>query len=87
MKIGFIFLFLSLGVSQSTPQHCWDFANQSGDISDACGGGITLERNGKDQLLQMVTMELRFAKTMDATCSRMLGSEELFLLLLLLLGR
>ena len=36
--------FLVVPIAPHSPQHCWEFANQSGDISDnVAEGGITLE--------------------------------------------
>ena len=45
MVIQLSVLLLFLARTQS-PQHCWEFANQSGDIPDACGTS-SLIRNGK----------------------------------------
>ena len=44
-----ITLYLFSVLAQS-PQHCWDFANQSGDIPDGCGS-IPLELNSNFNLL------------------------------------
>ena len=39
-------LALRLISAQPLPTHCWDFANQSGNIPDSCGNGSDLIKQG-----------------------------------------
>ncbi len=35
---------------QPTPSHCYEFANQPGDIPDSCGSGNPLQKQGTPSL-------------------------------------